>query len=106
MYDAMPFRLLAQIDDSVRQVTYACLVLLVLLIVGLVGVSLVRRWMKSQDDQSGDTGFSLSELRRLQKEGKLSDQEYQKAMSAISGAVKRQAERGPVKPDGKRNPPK
>jgi len=106
MNDPMAYRLLAQVDDSVRQITYACLVLLVLLIVGLVGVSFVRRWMKSSDDQSGDTGFSLSELRRLQKEGKLSDQEYQKAMSAISGAVKRQAERGPVKPDTRLNPPK
>jgi hypothetical protein len=90
MLNLKSFAQLAQEDDSFRQITYACLVLLVLAVVGFVGVAWARKYARTEDTPSGG-GFSLDELRRLQREGKLSDQEFQKAISLITRAVQRDA---------------
>ena len=57
------------------------LVLFVLIIGGFMAVVLVKKWA-AKDEGSGEN-FTLSDLRRLQKTGKISAEEYEKARAAI-----------------------
>ena len=63
------------------------LVLIFLLLAGFFVVARLRSWLKSDDEPAG-IGFSLSDLKRLHREGKLSDEELEKARSKILGAAK------------------
>jgi hypothetical protein len=73
------------------------LVLLGVVLVGFVIVSWARKRLTKQDE-SLNTGFTLSDLRRLHKEGKLSTEEFERAKSAIVATSKAALER--------KNPPK
>jgi uncharacterized membrane protein len=67
-------------------------VLIGLLLAAFVAVAQVKKRLIRSDDTSG-SGFSLSELRRLHREGKMSDEEFEKAKLVIVGAAQRAAER-------------
>jgi hypothetical protein len=55
------------------------LVLLVVLVfVGFILIGYIRRWMRS-DEAGLEVGFTLSDLRRLNREGKMSDKELKVA---------------------------
>ena len=57
------------------------LVLIVLVFAGFIAVIRVKKW--AAKDEEGGENFSLSDLRRLHKAGKLSTEEYEKARAAL-----------------------
>lgn len=80
---------LAQVDPStalLRSVAVPLLGLIVAVVVGYFAISWVRRWMRPSD--GGEGGFTLDELRRLHRAGKMSDEEYARAKEAIFGSVR------------------
>lgn len=67
-------------------------ILFVALLVGF----LVVRWLRSRtlgSSEYGDAGFGLSDLRKLRQEGRITEEEFEKARDAIVGAMKRSMER-------------
>lgn len=86
----------AKDQDSSRIFVWA-LVLVGVVIVGFLVVSWAKRRLTKQNE-SLNTGFTLSDLRRLHKEGKLSAEEFERAKSAIVATSKAALER--------KNPPK
>lgn len=75
-----------------RRFIWVSLALLVLVIVGLILVTQVKRRLQ-QDDAPISAGFTLSDLRQMHKSGQMSDEEFEKAKSLVVGAAKRAAER-------------
>ena len=73
------------------------LVIIALAILGFLGVSKLRAWMKEDDAESDASpiGFTLSDLKRLHREGKISTEEFEKAHSKMVGAAKAMAEKLP-----------
>lgn len=70
---------LAQTDSGL----FIWLIVLVVLLLGAgVGVVWVRRRLSPHEDFHGE-GFTLGDLRRLHKEGKLSDDEFERAKSGL-----------------------
>jgi uncharacterized membrane protein len=63
------------------------LVLIVCVLVLFVAVVLLKRWLKKDDITSGP-GFTLSDLRQLVAEGKMTKEEFEKAKLAIVGTAK------------------
>ena len=90
------------------------LVLIVLLIIGAAGVLRLRRWLKEDDAPSGGIGFTLSDLRQLHKQGKMTDAEFERARAKMVEAGRAMAAKMPhplARPDhpsdlrGSRRPP-
>ena len=83
-------------------------VLIVLLLAAFVGVAQVKKRMM-RTDESGGAGFTLSDLRALHREGKMTDDEFEKAKSIIVGAaqkaITRAAEAKKPKPERGRERP-
>lgn len=67
-------------------------VLIGLLLAAFVAVAQVKKRLIRSDDISG-SGFTLSDLRRLHRDGKMTDEEFEKAKQAIVVAAQRAAER-------------
>ena len=63
------------------------LVLLAVVLAGFVVVSLVKKRYTKQDEGL-TTGFTLSDLRQLHKQGKLSTEEFERAKAAITASTK------------------
>jgi len=70
------------------------LVLIFLLLAGFFVVARLRSWLKSDDEPVG-IGFSLSDLKQLHREGKLSDEELERARTKILGAAKEMSSKLP-----------
>jgi hypothetical protein len=83
------------------------LVLIFALVLMFGAVAAFRKWMKADDIPTGP-GFTLGDLRRLHKEGKMTTEEFEKAKAALIGTTKAGADK-PVlgdRPQGPRtNPP-
>lgn len=62
-------------------------VLVVLVFLGFILIGIIRRWMRS-DDANMEVGFTLSDLRRLNREGKLSDEELKVAKDQMIRRVR------------------
>ncbi len=62
-------------------------VLALLVVAGGVAVWFVRRWL-GRSGASGPAGFSLQELRQLHAQGRLTDDEFERAKASIIGRVK------------------
>src|SRR3954467_9984112 len=71
------------------------LVLLGLAIAGFYGVVPLRRWMKEEDVPAGGIGFTLSDLRQLHREGKMTDAEFERAREKMVSAAREMAARLP-----------
>lgn len=67
-------------------------VLIGLLLAAFVAVAQVKKRLVRSDDISG-SGFTLSDLRQLHRDGKMTDGEFEKAKQAIVVAAQRAAER-------------
>jgi len=65
----------------------ALLALAVIAVIGWVAITRIRAWMKAPDET--EEGFTLSDLRRLHREGSLSDEEFERAHAQIISAVRR-----------------
>ena len=63
------------------------LVLIALIVVAFLVVMRLRQWLQS-DDEPVAAGFSISDLKRLHREGKLSTEEFEKARDKMLGAAK------------------
>jgi len=63
------------------------LVLVGVVFAGFIVISVVRKWMRGDVGQP-DQGFTLSDLRRLHREGKLSDEELERAESQMIRKVR------------------
>lgn len=68
------------------------IVLIGLLVVAFIAVVYIKKRMLRDEDLSGG-GFSLGDLRALHRQGKMTDEEFEKAKQAILDALKRAAER-------------
>ena len=97
-----PFTLLQAREVPLDKILMASLGLVALVVVGLVVVSHVRRRLNAAD-QPQSSGFMLSDLRRLHKEGQMSDEEFERAKARVIEAAKRAAARDAAKPEGKRD---
>jgi hypothetical protein len=67
-------------------------IVVVVLLIGFVIVTQVKRSIQKLDEPVG-SGFSLSDLRRLYKEGQMTAEEFEKAKGKVVEAAKRAAER-------------
>lgn len=63
--------------------------ILVLCVVGFVLIAWARKRLKSDDSGLGPTGFTLADLRRLHKQGQITDQEYERARAQLVSAAQR-----------------
>jgi hypothetical protein len=63
------------------------LVLIIALVLMFGAVAAYRKWMKSDDAPSGP-GFTLGDLRKLHKEGKMTAEEFEKAKAILIGTAK------------------
>lgn len=72
--------------DLFKSVGGALLALAIVAVVGWVAITRIRAWMRQTDDI--DEGFTLADLRRLHREGQLSDEEFERAQAQIISAVR------------------
>jgi hypothetical protein len=82
-------------DTSSGSIVVWALVLVALLVVGWIVVAYVRKWMLAPDE-TGGSGFTLSDLRRMHKGGRMTDEEFEKAKALIVGAAKAQGAKPPA----------
>jgi hypothetical protein len=68
------------------------MVLIGLLVAAFITVAQIKKRMIKDEDPSG-VGFSLGDLRALHRDGKMTDQEFEKAKAALVESMKRAAER-------------
>jgi hypothetical protein len=83
----MPTFLAQQESTDPTQAIVWSAVLLVILMVLFLAIQRYRRWMSSEDTPTG-AGFTLSDLRRLHKEGKMTDQEFETTKAIMVGKAK------------------
>ena len=77
------------------------MVLIVIVMIGFVGAIQVKKWARAEEEAGGDN-FTLSDLRRLHKTGKMTTEEFEKARAAIV-ALAQKAQTKP-QPPGKPAP--
>jgi hypothetical protein len=81
------------------------LVLITLLLVGYFAVMRLRSWLRNDDVPTGGIGFTLSDLRQLHREGKMTDEEYERARGKMVSAAKEMAAKLPDPLARDRRPP-
>jgi hypothetical protein len=69
-------------------------ILIVLMLLAFAAYSWFKRWM-NQDEPTGHIGFTLSDLRELHRQGKMSDEEYEQTKANMLAGAKRMADRMP-----------
>ncbi len=75
-------------EEGMAGVFFWALLLAGLVVVLFVAVSAFKRWMHRQEmDQGPAGGFTLSDLRRLHREGKMSDAEFEATRRRIVAAA-------------------
>ena len=82
-------------DSSTGGVFFWSLILIVLLIIGAAAVLRLRRWLKEDDAPTGGIGFTLSDLRQLHKQGKMTDEEFERARAKMVDAGRAMAAKMP-----------
>src|SRR5262245_20342086 len=71
------------------------LVIVALIVVAFFAVMYLRRWLQEEDVPSGGIGFTLSDLKQLHREGKMTDEEFQRAHSKMMAGAKAMTENLP-----------
>jgi len=64
----------------------ALLVLLVIVVAGWFAIVRIRSWMR--DNGESDAPFTLDDLRRLRREGQITEEEFETARKAMIGEVR------------------
>ncbi|MFO0874776.1 MAG: hypothetical protein U0575_12500 [Phycisphaerales bacterium] len=94
----------ARANDLFRQVGPWLAMLVALVIVGWIALVWIRRRLRTDEPQ--DVAFTLDSLRKLRREGRLSDAEFEKARDAMVAAARRDlarhAAKQPAKPTRRR----
>ena len=82
------------------------LVLIAMLVLAFFGLMKLRRWIKEDvDDGPGERiGFTLSDFRRLHKEGKMTDEEFERLRTKMLAGAKSMAQNLPD-PLARKSPP-
>jgi hypothetical protein len=70
-------------------------VLIAFLLVAFAAYSYFKRWM-TQVDEPGGAGFTLSDLRELHRQGKMSDAEFEQTKAMMLGSAKKMADQMPA----------
>jgi hypothetical protein len=70
-------------------------VLIALLIVAFAGYSYLKKWMNSAEEPIAG-GFTLSDMRELHRQGKMSTEEFEAARSKMVAAAKRMTDQMPA----------
>jgi hypothetical protein len=81
-------------DSNMAGVLGWSLVLIVFIFVAFIGVMRLRTWLKD-DDTPVSVGFSLTDLRQLHRQGKMTDAEFEKARNLMVAHAKQMAEKLP-----------
>jgi hypothetical protein len=68
------------------------IVLIFALVLMFGAVAAYRKWMRTDDTPTGP-GFTLSDLRKLHKEGKMTAEEFEKAKAVLIGSAKAGADK-------------
>jgi hypothetical protein len=65
------------------------LVIIVLLLAAFAGVMYLRKWLREPDEPSEASTFTLGDLRRYLREGKLTQEEYDRLRGQIVAVAKK-----------------
>jgi hypothetical protein len=80
-------------------------VLIALVVVAFLAYVQFKRWMSDSAPTSSSPGFTLSDLRQMHREGKMTDEEYQQARDKMVSSAKKMADSLPDPLAGRRKPP-
>ena len=81
--------LLAQsAERSTGGIVFWSAVLIIAMVAMFGALAVYRKWMATDDTPTTGPAFTLSDLRKLHKEGKMTTEEYEKAKTAIVGSLK------------------
>ncbi len=73
----------ARVHDGSSDIIVWSLILLGILIIGLVVIVRLKKKLTQTDEQTAGVGFTLSDLRALHQNGKMTDDEFEKAKAQI-----------------------
>jgi hypothetical protein len=90
-----------------NQILLALSILMALVIVGGIGLMLLRRKLHQTEvsGSSADAGFSLSSLREMRDRGELTPDEYERARAKVVAKVKSAVNEPKKKPKDPESPP-
>ncbi|MEA2709934.1 MAG: hypothetical protein QOF78_2535 [Phycisphaerales bacterium] len=103
--DRLTFLAGATGDGSLLPVFGWCFVLFCLFAAGFFAISKLQKWLKEDEDPGPAIGFTLSDLRALHKQGKMSDEEYERARAKMVAGAKALAAKLPDPLARDRKPP-
>lgn len=84
---ALPTAILAQSEPATGGALLWSVVLIVAIFLLFGAIVVYRKWMNADDTTTGE-GFTLSDLRKLHKEGKMTTEEFEKAKAILIGSLK------------------
>ncbi len=84
---AIPF---AQAEPATGGALLWSAILIIALILLFGAIVVYRKWMNAEDSTTGE-GFTLSDLRKLHKEGKMTTEEFERAKTILIGSLKAKA---------------
>ena len=84
--------LLGDADDDVFRPVIWSVVLIACLIALFLAVNTIRRWLRRGDEEA-KVGFTLGDLRSLHREGKMTDEEFERAKSLLIGQTQAEVDR-------------
>ena len=79
-------------DSDSGGIVLACSILAVAAIAGSMAAVWLRRWAREESDVGATGGFSLIELRALLRQGKLTNEEFERMRAMIVDAAKKSPE--------------
>jgi hypothetical protein len=98
--------MLAQQDtSSISSVILWSGVLIGIVILAFLAYAQFKRWMKEPEQSSSATGFTLSDLREMHRQGKMTDEEFEMTRAKMMASAKKAAEAMPDPLAGRRKPP-
>jgi hypothetical protein len=69
-------------------------ILIVVILISFAVYTWFKRWMNAEE-QSGPIGFTLSDLRELHRQGKMSDEEFEQTKANLLAGAKKMTEHMP-----------
>jgi hypothetical protein len=69
-------------------------IIVVLIFIAYAAYMWFKRWMNDEEEPS-HTGFTLSDLRELHRQGKMSDEEFEQTKANMLAGAKKMADRMP-----------
>jgi len=73
-------------SDNVFSIVFLLIILMVVVVALFIGVVWARKRLSPNEDFHGE-GFTLADLRQMHREGKLSDEEFERARAKMVEAL-------------------